>query len=71
MENRDLVQQLAEDDVELKRLLEEHEGLEQRLDSLGKLRYLTPEEAMEQRTLKKRKLVGRDRIEAILAEHRA
>jgi uncharacterized protein len=72
MDSKDLalLEGMAGDDHELKRLMTEHDELEERLDALGKLCYLTPDEALEQRTLKKRKLVGRDRLEQILREHR-
>jgi uncharacterized protein len=68
--DRTLVADLCSRDIELKRLVDEHDEIEQKLDSLGKLVYLTPEESVEQRNLKKRKLAGRDRIEQILDEHR-
>lgn len=72
MNDRDmtLVEDLCTRDVELKRLMDEHTEIERKLDALGKLVYLTPDEALEQRNLKKKKLAGRDRIEQILAEHR-
>ena len=68
--DRTLIADLCARDIELKRLVDEHDEFEQKLDVLGKLVYLTPEESLEQRTLKKRKLAGRDRIEQILDEHR-
>jgi len=72
MNDRDLTlaQELIVDNPELERLIQQHDDLELRLDALGKLLYLTPDEALEQRQLKKQKLAGRDRIEQILAEHR-
>ena len=72
MNDRDttLAQELIDDNPELGRLMQRHAELEQRLDALGKLLYLTPDEAVEQRQLKKQKLAGRDRIEQILAGHR-
>ena len=72
MDPRDiaLIDELAPANPELARLWQEHHDLEQRLDRLGKHSYLTTEEKLEQRTLKKQKLAGRDRIERILADHR-
>jgi len=72
MNDRDLAlaQELIDDHPELGRLMQQHADLELRLDALGKLVYLTPDEALEQRQLKKQKLAGRDRIEQILAEYR-
>ena len=68
--DRALVEDLSDRDTELKRLMNEHGEIERELDALGKLVYLTPEESVQQRNLKKRKLAGRDRIEQILEEHR-
>ncbi len=65
-----LIQKLIPRNPELERLMAEHRTLERRLDRLGKHPYLTQNEVVEQRTLKKRKLAGRDRIERILARHR-
>ncbi len=65
-----LIDELTPGNSELDRLWREHKDLEERLDALGKHCYLTRDEEMEQRTLKKRKLAGRDRIERILASHR-
>lgn len=72
MDPRDiaLIDELAPRNPELAHLWQEHRDLEQRLTSLGKHSYLTTEEKLEQRTLKKQKLAGRDRIESILADHR-
>jgi hypothetical protein len=72
MDNTDiaLIDELSPANSELDRLWREHKTLEERLDALGKHCYLTQDEEMEQRTLKKKKLVGRDRIEKILAPHR-
>ena len=66
----DLIQSLAAQDEELARLWKEHRELESKIDSLGERRYLSPEEEVEIKRLKKIKLAGRDRIEAILADHR-
>jgi len=72
METTDLqlIQQLIPSNPELDRLMRQHRALEQRLHSLGKHPYLTQTEVVEQRTLKKKKLAGRDRIEQILARYR-
>ena len=72
MENRDiaLIEQLLPTHPELKRLMDEHAELEKQLDELGRHSYLSQPEIVEQRRLKKKKLIGRDRIEKILTEHR-
>ncbi len=73
MEKRDLelIQRVIPGDPELKRCMDEHEELERRLDEFNKRLYLTPDEEIERKRLQKKKLAGRDRIEAILAKYRA
>ncbi len=72
MEQRDLtlIEQLAPDHPQLERLLRQHRDIEHRLETLGKHSFLTRAEQVEQRTLKKRKLAGRDQIERILRRYR-
>ncbi len=73
MEKRDLelIQKVIDTDPELKRCMDEHEELERRLDEFNRRLYLTPDEEIERKRLQKKKLAGRDRIETILAKHRA
>ncbi len=73
MEERDLniIQQLISQDEELAKLWQEHLSLERRLEEMIQRPYLSPEEEMEAKRLKKLKLAGRDKIEEILAAHRA
>jgi uncharacterized protein len=73
MEKRDLelIQKVIHSDPELKRHVEEHEELERKLDEFNRRLYLSPDEEIERKRLQKKKLAGRDRIEAILAKHRA
>ncbi len=73
MEKRDLelIQKYLGSDPELKRFWEEHEDLERRLEEFNTRLYLTPEEELERKRLQKRKLAGRDRMEAILSKYRS
>jgi len=73
MEKRDLelIQKHISSDAELKRYMDEHEEYERKLQTFNQRIYLTPEEEMERKRLQKLKLVGRDRIEAILSKYRA
>ena len=68
MEKRDLqrIREFLPGTPELARLWEEHRELEQELERLEAFRSLTPDEAVRRSELKKRKLVGRDRIQQIL-----
>ena len=72
MEAKDLelIDQLISDDQELAHLWHQHLEMENRLEVLSQRRYLTPEEEVEVKRLKKVKLAGKDRIEGILASHR-
>ncbi len=73
MENQDLdlIQKLAGENEELATLWREHLTLENQLEALSQRVFLTPQEQLEVKRLKKVKLAGRDRIEAILAEYRS
>ena len=72
MENKDLelIQRLLDSDQELARLWHEHQELEARLEALAQRPYLSPEDQVEVKRLKKLKLAGRDRMEAILVRYR-
>ncbi|MBI2370382.1 MAG: DUF465 domain-containing protein [Deltaproteobacteria bacterium] len=65
------VEELAVQDPELNRLLEEHEAFEQQLHELDSRPFLTPAQQTERKRLQKLKLAGKDRIEEILARYRA
>jgi len=66
----DLIDRLVPEHPELVRLMEQHRHLERSLAPLAEARWLSPAEEAEERRLKRLKLVGRDRIEAILTAHR-
>jgi uncharacterized protein YdcH (DUF465 family) len=72
MEPRDvaLIERLLPGHPELGRLWEEHVRLDRELTELHDRRFLTPEEEARRQEIRKAKLAGRDRIEAILREHR-
>lgn len=72
MEAKDLelIQKLLNENEDLARLWAEHQKLEAKLDALASRVYLSAEEQVEVKRLKKIKLAGRDRMEAILAEYR-
>ena len=72
MEQRDklLIEKHVEHDNELKQFVEEHVLFEKQLDELSEKVYLTPDEEMKQKELKKLKLAGRDKIEEILKKYR-
>lgn len=73
MEQQDLelIQTLLPENEELARLWAAHNELGIKVDAMSSRVYLSPEEELELKQLKKVKLSGRDRIEAILAQYRA
>jgi hypothetical protein len=70
MTNIELRGSVTGQDGELEKAVREHRELDLRVEALAKHRSLTSLESLELRRLKKQKLAGRDRIEAILAAHR-
>ena len=66
---QDLRDQLAQNDPEYKKLLEEHRARERRLEELSTKRWLTTEEEQEEKRLKKEKLKLKDGMEAIVRRH--
>ena len=70
MEPRDvtLIETLLPTSPELRRLWEEHQRLERELESLRNRRILSSDEEAREREIRKIKLAGRDRIQAILRD---
>jgi uncharacterized protein YdcH (DUF465 family) len=73
MEETDLqlIRKLIPKDKELKRLWDEHQGYEEKLEQLNKRRYLSTEEEMRRKEIQKLKLHGKDKIEEILRKYRS
>ncbi|MGD0210753.1 MAG: DUF465 domain-containing protein [Desulfomonilia bacterium] len=73
MEETDLqlIRKLIPKDKELKKLWDEHQGYEDKLDQLNKRRYLSTEEEIRRKEIQKLKLQGKDKIEEILRRYRS
>lgn len=73
MESRDreIVLQVMNSDVELKRLYDRHLELEEYLLQYNSRLFLTADEEMETKRLKKEKLQGVDRMMQIINPHRS
>jgi hypothetical protein len=65
-----LVKRLMEEDPEFKKLMEEHVQFEKALDDFNARTHLTPAEEMERKRIQKLKLVGKDKMESMLAKYR-
>jgi len=66
-----LVEQVKRDNTEFRQLLEEHETYEGQLLSFNDLPYLTGDQEVERKRLQKLKLLGKDRMMAILDQYAA
>lgn len=64
------IRSLLDAEPELRRHYDEHVQLKQRLQELRDKPFLTEEEAVEEKTIQKRKLAGKDRMMEILARHK-
>ncbi len=65
-----LIERLLLQNAELRKLWQAHQGFEDELSRLGGQRLLTPDEEIRRKETQKRKLAGRDRIQAILLQYR-
>lgn len=64
------IRSLLDIEPELRRHYDEHVQLKQRLQELRDKPFLTEEETVEEKTIQKRKLAGKDRMMEILARHK-
>lgn len=73
MEKRDLelIRKYGESDKVLANLYQEHVFFEKELEELEKKTQLSDEDEFQIKALKKKKLMGRDRIENILRKYRS
>ena len=69
-ETQDLKHLLLETNDEYRQLAAKHHELDDRLHELTSKHYLTDHEQFEEVTLKKKKLLLKDRMEAIARTHR-
>ena len=65
-----LKQELLETDDEFRRLHEEHQSCEGRLDELTQKSLLSEEDELEEKQIKRHKLFLKDRMELILRQRR-
>lgn len=70
MDEKELKELLIRENAEFKRLYEEHQSYEKKLGSFADKSFLTEEEKLEEREIKKRKLALKDRMYVMMAEFR-
>lgn len=64
------IRSLLDVEPELRRHYDEHIQLKQRLQELRDKSFLNEEEEVEEKTIRKQKLAGKDRMMEILARHK-
>ena len=69
IERENLIKSLEEQNEEFKDLQKKHLEYEAKLEKIAEKKFLTPEEEIKKKQLKKLKLLGRDRMEDIINEH--
>jgi len=69
MTHADLKEELIATDSEFRRLYDEHQECERRLDELNHRSLLSQEDEIEEKRIKLHKLTLKDRMEVILRSH--
>ena len=70
MEKTPVVEELLKTNEEFKKLWEEHEELDKKVEEMSMNKYLTPEEEVELKRLKKLKLLGKEKLVEMLEEYK-
>ena len=65
-----LIERLVRENEEFSKAKQAHCQLAKQVDELEKKPFLTPQDEVEIKKLKKKKLAYKDRMEQILAQHR-
>lgn len=66
---RELIMKAIQSNIQLRRLYEEHLALEDKLLAFERRRFLTSQEEVEAKRLKFKKLHGKEKMMAMLAEN--
>lgn len=70
MDENELKERLIRENEEFKKLHEEHQAYEKKLEKFKEKSFLTEEEKLEEKELKKRKLALKDRMYVMMAVFR-
>ena len=63
------IARLRQEDIEFRRLLDEHQQYESQLEAYTNLPYLSSEQELDRKRLQKLKLQGKDRMLVILQKY--
>ena len=70
MKEQEIVDSLARENSEFKKLMEEHHSLEDMLSEMDKKVYLSAEEEIERKKLQKQKLLKKDKMAELIRDFR-
>ncbi len=70
MKEEEIVEVLKRENAEFMRLYQEHRELDHQLAELARKHYLTPEEEVEEKRIKKEKLYRKDKIAELVREYK-
>jgi len=65
----EILEKIKSENMEFKKLYDEHTHLDHKVEELNRRRYLTPEEETEKKNFQKQKLNCKDRLEQIVEEY--
>ena len=67
---KEVLDKILNSNVDFKRLYTEHSELKLKIDDMNKTKFLTTEEEVEKKQNQKKKLILKDKMEAILSQAR-
>jgi len=66
-----LLEKIQSENNEFKKLYEEHSQLKNRVEELNHLKFLSPVQEIEKKTIQKQKLKNKDRMSEIIDQYQA
>lgn len=66
-----LVEKMKKENLEFKKLYEEHTLLKHKVEELNKMKFLTVEQETEKKNHQKKKLIMKDKLEKIVLEYQS
>ncbi len=70
MTEEEIIEKLRQENEGFKKLEEEHRDLDMQIVKIDKKKYLTPEEDMKKKQLKKEKLNKKDKIARMIGDYK-
>lgn len=70
MRDEEIVELLKRENEEFRRLYQDHRDLDNQITELSRKHYLTPEEEVEEKRIKKEKLLLKDRIAEMVRQYK-